>query len=163
MLEPTGFVLKSGQSSTITAPSNWNGRFWAELSARLTPPPEISPASPVTAAPGSLVDGYNVPMVVIPVGGSSANCSSTGCPADLNAECPIELHPETCKPSVYANIFKTACPDAYSYAYDDDAKSTFTCSSADYNITTFCPASNNARLDIRFNHKQQMNDNIEPV
>uniref|UniRef100_A0ACD5ZFP3 Uncharacterized protein n=1 Tax=Avena sativa TaxID=4498 RepID=A0ACD5ZFP3_AVESA len=41
----------------------------------------------------SLVDGYNVPVLVAPasaaVNGSS--CHPTGCPADLNASCPPEL------------------------------------------------------------------------
>ena len=27
--------------------------------------------------------------------------------------------PDTCKPTAYSRIFKTACPKAYSYAYDD--------------------------------------------
>ncbi|KAL9260883.1 Thaumatin-like protein [Drosera capensis] len=40
----------------------------------------------------SLVDGYNLPMLVVPdVGVSGGNCSATGCVADLNAECPAEL------------------------------------------------------------------------
>ncbi|XLR50105.1 hypothetical protein S83_000777 [Arachis hypogaea] len=47
--------------------------------------------------------------------------------------------PAACKPSVYSEIFKSACPKAYSYAFDD-ATSTFTCSGADYTIT-FCPTS----------------------
>ncbi|XP_073134207.1 pathogenesis-related protein 5-like [Henckelia pumila] len=45
----------------------------------------------------------------------------------------------TCSPTQYSQIFKNACPAAYSYAYDD-ATSTFTCTGADYFIT-FCPNS----------------------
>ncbi|XP_042026289.1 thaumatin-like protein 1 [Salvia splendens] len=109
----------------------------------------------------SLVDGYNLPMLVSPGG----NCTITGCAADLNAACPAELRaeggggcrsaceafgeakyccsgeystPDTCGPSVYSAAFKSACPRAYSYAYDDGT-STFTCASADY-VITFCPA-----------------------
>ncbi|XP_068314035.1 thaumatin-like protein 1 [Pyrus communis] len=112
----------------------------------------------------SLVDGYNLPMMVEPSGGSG-NCLSTGCATDLNQRCPAELQfgngagcksaceafgspeyccngafatPDTCKPSVYSEMFKSACPRSYSYAYDD-ATSTFTCSGADYTIT-FCPS-----------------------
>ncbi|KAM1668594.1 hypothetical protein ACFX2K_042804 [Malus domestica] len=112
----------------------------------------------------SLVDGYNLPMMVEPSGGSG-NCLSTGCATDLNQQCPAELQfgngaacksaceafgspeyccngafatPDTCKPSVYSEMFKSACPRSYSYAYDD-ATSTFTCSGADYTIT-FCPS-----------------------
>ncbi|KAB1200708.1 Pathogenesis-related protein 5 [Morella rubra] len=113
----------------------------------------------------SLVDGYNVPMVVDASGGSG-NCLSTGCVTDLNRQCPNELRvgdgtacktaceafgspeyccngaygsPATCKPSIYSEMFKAACPRSYSYAYDD-ATSTFTCAGADYTIT-FCPSS----------------------
>ncbi|CAM8904404.1 unnamed protein product [Rhodiola kirilowii] len=112
----------------------------------------------------SLVDGYNVPMEIESSGGNGA-CGSTGCIADLNSLCPEELRaesggacksaclafgsaeyccsgafstPETCRPSAYSEMFKTACPTSYSYAYDD-ASSTFTCSGADYTIT-FCPS-----------------------
>ena len=46
-------------------------------------------------------------------------------------------NPDTCRPSVYSQMFKTACPRSYSYAYDD-ATSTFTCTATDYSIT-FCP------------------------
>ncbi|KHN45930.1 Thaumatin-like protein 1 [Glycine soja] len=119
----------------------------------------------------SLVDGYNVPMLVAPQGGSGDNCTSTGCAGDLNGACPSELRvtsvdgkqsvacksaceafgspqyccsgaygsPTTCKPSPYSQIFKNACPRAYSYAYDDKT-STFTCASAAAYTITFCPS-----------------------
>ncbi|CAD5197868.1 unnamed protein product, partial [Musa acuminata subsp. malaccensis] len=45
--------------------------------------------------------------------------------------------PDTCKPSYYSQIFKNACPQAYSYAYDDRT-STFTYVGDNYDIT-FCP------------------------
>lgn len=113
----------------------------------------------------SLVDGYNLPMMVEVSGGTGA-CASTGCTEDLNQKCPTELRidgggacksaceafgtpeycckgeyasPSTCTPSVYSQIFKSACPKSYSYAYDD-ATSTFTCTGANYQIT-FCPSS----------------------
>lgn len=112
----------------------------------------------------SLVDGYNLPMIVEASGGSGA-CGSTGCVADLNRMCPKELRagegqgcksaceafrtaeyccsgeygsPDKCRPSAYSEMFKNACPRSYSYAFDD-ATSTFTCSGADYTIT-FCPS-----------------------
>lgn len=113
----------------------------------------------------SLVDGYNLPMAVDASGGTGA-CGTTGCVTDLNRMCPTELRaadgqacksaceafgtpeyccsgsfgsPDTCRPSVYSEVFKSACPRSYSYAYDD-ATSTFTCTGADYTII-FCPAS----------------------
>ncbi|GAB2279458.1 hypothetical protein Dimus_014097 [Dionaea muscipula] len=118
----------------------------------------------------SLVDGYNLPMSVDPVGGTG-NCTAAGCYADLNESCPTSLRvvneagddgesvacrsacdafgdaeyccsgayasPDTCKPTSYSEYFKSACPAAYSYAFDD-ATSIFTCSGADY-VITFCP------------------------
>jgi hypothetical protein len=108
----------------------------------------------------SLVDGYNVPVVV-----EAAGCPATGCIVDLNERCPSELsvavgqgcrsaceafgrpeyccsgdfgNPDTCHPSTYSQAFKAACPRAYSYAYDD-ATSTFTCSGSDAYSVTFCP------------------------
>ncbi|XP_050238746.1 pathogenesis-related thaumatin-like protein 3.5 [Mercurialis annua] len=48
-------------------------------------------------------------------------------------------NPTTCRPSFYSTIFKTACPRAYSYAFDDGT-STFTCNAHDYAII-FCPNS----------------------
>ncbi|KAJ4967158.1 hypothetical protein NE237_019007 [Protea cynaroides] len=114
----------------------------------------------------SLVDGYNVGMGVRPAGGTGA-CQYAGCVADLNANCPAELQimdsgavvacksacdafntpefcctgdhstPQTCSPTYYSQMFKNACPTAYSYAYDD-ASSTCTCTGSDY-LITFCP------------------------
>ena len=48
--------------------------------------------------------------------------------------------PQTCGPSSYSRLFKSACPSAYSYAYDDPS-STFTCSGASGYTITFCPTS----------------------
>jgi len=45
--------------------------------------------------------------------------------------------PQTCSPTRYSMMFKNACPNAYSYAYDD-ASSICTCSGSDY-LITFCP------------------------
>uniref|UniRef100_A0A803KWF1 Uncharacterized protein n=2 Tax=Chenopodium quinoa TaxID=63459 RepID=A0A803KWF1_CHEQI len=57
----------------------------------------------------SLVDGYNLPMMVRPVGGSG-NCSSTGCMVDLNGSCPTELQVVT---STYgSNVEEVACKSA---------------------------------------------------
>lgn len=45
----------------------------------------------------------------------------------------------TCPPFSYSLAVKAACPDAYSYAYDDDT-STYTCKDPSPNYTvTFCP------------------------
>ncbi|TYI32988.1 hypothetical protein ES332_A04G100800v1 [Gossypium tomentosum] len=116
----------------------------------------------------SLVDGFNLPLSVIPQGGS-AGCGATGCPANVNSACPQELQvkgsdggviacksaclafnqpqycctgaysqPSTCHSTQYSKIFKSQCPQAYSYAFDDKS-STFTCSGGANYLITFCP------------------------
>ncbi|XP_076952828.1 thaumatin-like protein 1 [Bidens hawaiensis] len=122
----------------------------------------------------SLVDGYNLPVLVAPTGGTGRNCTYTGCMVDLNGGCPSALKvvssegegvackgaceafgdeeyccsgaygtPDTCKPSSYSQMFKIACPRAYSYTYDDKS-STFTCDGANY-VVTFCPPATNSK------------------
>ncbi|ERN13381.1 thaumatin-like protein 1b [Amborella trichopoda] len=117
----------------------------------------------------SLVDGYNLPML-ISIQGGSGNCSTTGCLVDLNEVCPSDLRvqgldgkesvacksaceafgsPQYCCSGAYGNP-NTCKPTSYSqffknacpraYSYAyDDATSTFTCSGADY-VITFCPS-----------------------
>ncbi|WOL12297.1 pathogenesis-related protein 5-like isoform X2 [Canna indica] len=114
----------------------------------------------------SLVDGFNLPVTLTPVNARGGNCSAAGCDGDLRENCPSDLaikvdgetvacrsacdvfntdeyccrgafgNPDTCRPTYYSEIFKQACPGAYSYAYDDPT-SIFTCTDADY-IVSFC-------------------------
>ncbi|XP_074294510.1 thaumatin-like protein 1 [Silene latifolia] len=193
-LDSTGFELPQGGTRTFPAPTGWSGRFWGrtgctfdssgagscstgdcgsgqvECNGAGAAPPATLAEFTLNGSGGqdfydvSLVDGYNLPMIVESSGGSGG-CQTTGCLVDLNRRCPTELQsegggacrsaceafgspeyccsgeyssPATCKPSAYSQLFKNACPRAYSYAYDD-ASSTFTCSGADYTIT-FCPS-----------------------
>ncbi|XVE76098.1 hypothetical protein DITRI_Ditri12bG0145900 [Diplodiscus trichospermus] len=46
--------------------------------------------------------------------------------------------PQACQPTQYSKIFKSQCPQAYSYAYDDKS-STFTCAGGANYLITFCP------------------------
>ncbi|XP_010531575.1 PREDICTED: pathogenesis-related protein 5, partial [Tarenaya hassleriana] len=135
----------------------------------------------------SLVDGYNLPMIVEGSGSGSA-CATTGCVSDLNRNCPAELRvkggsacrsaceafgtaeyccngaygsPDTCKPTMYSQVFKTACPKSYSYAYDD-ATSTFTCSDGDYTIT-FCPNSPSVKSSTGPSPKYSTDSPPEPT
>ncbi|KAK9906011.1 hypothetical protein M0R45_000136 [Rubus argutus] len=99
----------------------------------------------------SLVDGFNVPIQLAPQGGSG-ECTATSCAGNINSVCPAELvmkgrstvapgdhgTPETCPPTDYSKIFKSQCPQAYSYAYDDKS-STFTCNGGPNYLVTFCP------------------------
>ncbi|MFS7900786.1 putative Thaumatin family [Helianthus anomalus] len=113
----------------------------------------------------SLVDGYNIQMIV-EVSGGSGGCGTTGCVDDLNQRCPSELRvadgggcksacdtfgtpeyccqgafssPAACRPTAYSALFKSACPKSYSYAFDD-ATSTFTCTGAEDYTVVFCPS-----------------------
>ncbi|KAK2660743.1 hypothetical protein Ddye_007276 [Dipteronia dyeriana] len=205
-LSTTGFALQKGESRTISAPASWGGRMWGrthcsqdstgkfscvtadcgsgklECSGSGAAPPATLAEFKLDGYGGqdfydvSLVDGYNLQMIVVPQGGDGPNCTTTGCVVDLNGACPSELKvmsvdgrdgvacksaceafrepqyccngaystPDTCKPSSYSQAFKSACPHAYSYAYDDKT-STFTCSSSpDYTIT-FCPTPNTSQ------------------
>ncbi|RDX72576.1 hypothetical protein CR513_47916, partial [Mucuna pruriens] len=120
-LPTTGFVLQTGESKTVTAPTSWGGRFWGrtlctqdsagkfscltgdcgsgelECAGSGATPPVTLAEFTLDGAGGldffdvSLVDGYNVPMLVVPQGGSGDNCTSTGCVGDLNGACPSEL------------------------------------------------------------------------
>lgn len=204
-LSTTGFSLQIGESRAVSAPQNWGGRFWGrtlcgvdasgkftcatadcgsgtvECSGGNAAPPATLAEFTLDGGGGmdfydvSLVDGYNLPLLVVPQGGSGQKCTSTGCSVDLNAACPSELGvisgndnkrvacksaceafgdpqyccsgaystPDTCKPSAYSELFKSACPRAYSYAYDDQS-STFTCTGADY-LIIFCPSPNTSQ------------------
>lgn len=114
----------------------------------------------------SNVDGFNVPISITPLGkpGCPSTTCKTNinslCPRALQTKLPngkvlgcksaclafgtdrycctgSYANPNTCKSTVYSRIFKKACPQAYSYAYDDGT-STFTCIGANY-LITFCP------------------------
>ncbi|XP_070012585.1 pathogenesis-related thaumatin-like protein 3.5 isoform X2 [Nicotiana sylvestris] len=127
---------------------------------------EFTLDSPMDFYDVSFVDGFNIPISVYPSGGSgncsNVQCVSDEnlqCPPELQVKtnndtviacnsaclafnkpeycCTEEFNdPNICKPTNYSQIFKKACPDAYSYPYDD-ATSTFTCNGADY-LISFC-------------------------
>lgn len=116
---------------------------------------------PISVTPGAL------PSTTATANRTS--CGVASCGADLNNNCPSQLqvivdnkvvscksaclalksdqyccsgafsNPNTCKPSSYSKLFKAACPNAYTYAYDDPS-SLFTCNASNYTIT-FCPSS----------------------
>lgn len=122
ILYPTGFVLKSGKSKTLTVPDSWSGRIWARTHCSNDPstgkftcgtadcgsgklqcagsgaiPPATLAEFTLNGDQGldfydvSLVDGYNLPMLIVARGGTRGGCSSTGCLVDLNGACPREL------------------------------------------------------------------------
>ncbi|KAK9287754.1 hypothetical protein L1049_016194 [Liquidambar formosana] len=160
-LDSTGFELAPGSSRSFQAQPGWSGRFWGRTGCNFDN--NSGQGSCATADCGS----GQVECNGAAAGGSgTGTCNWTGCITDLNENCPAELRvgsgeacksaceafgspeyccsgaygsPSTCKPTIYSDIFKKACPRSYSYAYDD-ATSTFTCSGGDYTIT-FCPSS----------------------
>ena len=116
----------------------------------------------------SNVDGFNLPISVATQGGTgeckTSSCPANvnaACPAELQVKgsdgsviacksactafnqpqyCCTGAYntPQTCPPTDYSRIFENQCPQAYSYAYDDQ-NSTFTCSGAPNYVITFCP------------------------
>lgn len=192
LLMDGGLQLRPRHTVNINAPKGWSGRFWGRrfcsfdqsgkgmcvtgdcggvlkcAGAGGAPPAtlaEFTLDSPVDFYDVSLVDGYNMPISIIPVGGSGS-CKPVNCLRDLNKYCPKGLQvkrqgrvvacnsacmalnkpeycctgaygsPQTCKPTSYSRVFKAICPTAYSYAYDDPT-STFTCKGANY-LIRFC-------------------------
>ncbi|XP_047336256.1 pathogenesis-related thaumatin-like protein 3.5, partial [Impatiens glandulifera] len=127
---------------------------------------ELTLDTPLDFYDVSLVDGYNIPISITPLN-SVVGCKRVECLNDLNKNCPRGLEvvedgrvvacksaclafnqpeycctgvynvPSTCKPSNYSRIFKSYCPSAYSYAYDD-ASSIFTCSTGANYLISFC-------------------------
>ncbi|KAB5533673.1 hypothetical protein DKX38_016759 [Salix brachista] len=206
----TGFSLEKNESKIIEAPASWSGRFWGrtyctedstgnfscitgdcgsgklECSGSGATPPATLAEFTLSGLNGldyydvSLVDGFNLPLLVVP---SGQNCSSTGCIGDVIESCPPELEfttgtegkrvgckgacdafnmpiyccvgnyssPNTCKPTEYSIFFKNLCPQSYSYAYDD-ANATYTCPSTDYQII-FCPGKSINTTSYRTNSR----------
>lgn len=116
----------------------------------------------------SHVDAFNLPMGIKATGGSgichTVACTKDVlpiCPADLQVKnsagkvvnclssCTRYQTDETCCRGAHntsatcpapegAQVFKAACPDAYSYAYDDGT-STWNCAQPSGYVVTFCP------------------------
>lgn len=84
--------------------------------------------------------------LVVKSGSATVACMSACAKFNTDEYCCRGAHstPQTCKSSMwqhnYPATFKKACPDAYSYAYDDTS-STFTCHgnpNTNYDVV-FCP------------------------
>lgn len=120
-LATTGFTLQTGESQTLSIPASWSGRLWGrthcsqdssgkfscvtgdcgsgtlECSGGGAKPPATLAEFTLNGADGldfydvSLVDGSNLPILLVPQGGQGGNCTTTGCLVDLNEGCPSEL------------------------------------------------------------------------
>ncbi|ORX62380.1 Osmotin, thaumatin-like protein [Hesseltinella vesiculosa] len=77
------------------------------------------------------MDGSNGSMFACKSACSATNKDSDCCTGSFN-------NPKICKANQFATQMKSACPDAYSFAYDDST-STFTCQADTYTVV-FCPA-----------------------
>nr|GMD07043.1 thaumatin-like protein 1B [Ipomoea batatas]GMD08618.1 thaumatin-like protein 1B [Ipomoea batatas]GMD09805.1 thaumatin-like protein 1B [Ipomoea batatas] len=121
ILYPTGFKLNSGKSKTLSVPRSWSGRVWGrtlcsndssgkfscvtgdcgsgkvQCAGSGAIPPATLAEFTLNGDQGldfydvSLVDGYNLPMLIVAKGGKRGGCASTGCLVDLNAACPSDL------------------------------------------------------------------------
>ncbi|XP_023736340.1 thaumatin-like protein 1b [Lactuca sativa] len=160
VLNPTGFALNPGKSRTLRIPVAWSGRLWGrtdcrtdstgrfscvtadcgsgkvECEGRGAEPPATLVEFTLNGDQGldfydvSLVDGYNLPMLVIPRDATSGGCSSTGCLVDLNAGCPTALRVARSSRSRTVVACKSACE-----AFGDPR---FCCSEG-YNTPETCP------------------------
>jgi hypothetical protein len=178
--------LDPGQSFTAGVDNGWSGRVWGRFgcttsaAGKLTCPDDPYPSTlsemTLTQDQGtgldfydiSLVDGFDLPMALIPVGFTADpahpfSCGSPTCAMDLRPTCPQPLRDvdasgttlvcanDACK--VLGNNVATSpdCtyPDTYTeffktgcpqaYSYpSDDPTSTFTCKGKDYQVV-FCP------------------------
>lgn len=190
-----GFHLPTAGQVLLDLPLNWSGRIWPRQGCSFDqtgafhcqtgdcsgflqcggtggrPPATLiemtlgSPTSPLHYYDVSLVDGFNVPVSMVPLGGGK--CGAAACEADLNTCCPANLmvmkggrivgcksacaaastdryccrgefsDPGRCSPTVYGRFFKAICPRAYSYPFDDST-GLKTCLAPRY-LITFCP------------------------
>ncbi|KAL0916222.1 hypothetical protein M5K25_013715 [Dendrobium thyrsiflorum] len=191
-----GFHLGVGEEVVINVPNGWSGRIWGrqgccfdeqgqgfcqtgDCGGRLhckgtggTPPATLIemtfgiPQYQLHYYDVSLVDGFNLPVTMVPVG-SGVGCGVAGCKVNLNGCCPSKFEvkfggkivgcksaclalqtdkycctgeyssPSSCKPTLFSYIFKSLCPGAYSFAYDDST-SLNRCRASRY-VITFCP------------------------
>ncbi|KAI3910973.1 hypothetical protein MKW92_035603 [Papaver armeniacum] len=171
-LSTTGFPLQKDESRILTVPqimSKLNREFFSCISGDCGSG-KVGCSGRSAKPPNHTIswDGFNLPMLVVPEGRTSGNCTTTGCVVNLNEVCPNDLKvtsqdgshvgcksacdafgdPQYCCTGAYGNP-DTCKPSSYSeffknacpraYSYVyDDIGGTFTCTSANY-VITFCP------------------------
>ncbi|KAL9546272.1 hypothetical protein MBANPS3_006745 [Mucor bainieri] len=167
-LPEQSFDLTPSASNSFSKSDSWGGRVWARYhcsgsagkdSSNCGVPGATNPASLAefffkgTGGKDyydiSLVDGYNMPMSIIPSGGATPSGYTCGSPQCSISDCPKEYAVTDATGNVIscmsacsktasgnsANI-KQQCPDAYSFAYDDQ-DSTFECEAESFTVN-FC-------------------------
>ncbi|KAH9987193.1 thaumatin family-domain-containing protein [Russula vinacea] len=80
----------------------------------------------------SVVDGFNIPMMIIP----SANCSTASCPADLNPGCPAQLVGPT-----NSSGNTVGCKSACDADLDNNPTNSSNCCTGSHNTNATCPSS----------------------
>ncbi|XP_044948041.1 thaumatin-like protein 1 isoform X1 [Hordeum vulgare subsp. vulgare] len=197
-LPTTGFALAPGESRAVEAPAAWSGRMWGrtlcatgadgrfacatcdcgsgavECAGGGAAPP-CSLAEFTLAGSGgndfydvSLVDGSNIPMAVLPQGGSGAGCAATGCLADLNGPCPADLRvagpdgagiacksaceafgrPEDCCSGAFAGGPEACRPSAYSMFFKNACPRAYSYAYDDATSTFTCASGTAAYLVV---------------
>ncbi|XP_066378400.1 thaumatin-like protein 1b [Miscanthus floridulus] len=144
-MDTTGFALAPGESRAMSVPSGWSGRLWGRTLCSTSTDGAFScvtgdcgsgkqdcagggAAPPATLAEFtmdgsggmdfydvSLVDGYNLPMLVAPQGAAAAaggSCVPTGCMVDLNGACPADLRVASTTASSSSGGGGVACKSA---------------------------------------------------
>ncbi|KAF8751019.1 hypothetical protein HU200_012282 [Digitaria exilis] len=162
-LDSTGFQLAPGQSQTLSAPAGWSGKLWGRTlcstdttgtftcvtgdcgsgrpdcaGGNAAPPATLAEftldgSGAMDFYDVSLVDGYNLPVLVAPQGAApGGNCAPTGCLVDLNSACPADLKVTSAAAPDGAVACKSAC-DAFGSAQY--------CCSGDYGSPSTCKPS----------------------
>ncbi|CAN1134848.1 Thaumatin-like protein 1a [Linum perenne] len=131
--------LPNTGSEIIEVPPNWSsGRFWGRTGC------SVDATGKFTCLTGDCASGQvscngagGIPPVTLAeftLGGAGGlDFFDISLVDGFNL--PVSI---TCTPSSYAKLFKSQCPQAYSYAFDDRS-STFTCPTGKDYIVTFCP------------------------
>ncbi|KAK9931227.1 hypothetical protein M0R45_018513 [Rubus argutus] len=137
-LSTTGFELASGASLSVDVPAPWSGRFWgrtqcsADASGKFTCASGDCGSGQVACnGAGGIPPASLVELTLAANGGQDFYDPQYCCTGDHGTR-------ETCPPTDYSMIFKSQCPQAYSYAYDDKSTS-FTCNGGPNYLVTFCP------------------------
>ncbi|KAM0845975.1 hypothetical protein ACQ4PT_055986 [Festuca glaucescens] len=93
----------------------------------------------------SLVDGFNVPVVVTPHGFEQGDqCPSLGCPVDLDVDCPGDAKAPAggCRAQGQGHFFKQRCPDTRTTPTDVEATLQRCLEPGELKIV-FCPDTSN--------------------
>ncbi|KAF7332731.1 Thaumatin-like protein [Mycena kentingensis (nom. inval.)] len=129
---PVGWEAPPGDSQSFEVPGDWAaGRIWG------IPPVTVAEwtLGRIGGEPDnydvSLVDGFSIPISIVPTGG----CAVAACAKDLNPECPAELQ----FPSADGTI--AGCKSACTANLDGNPQDSPNCCSGSHNLPSTCPAS----------------------